>query len=97
MGWRMLLEDVPGSRSRIHDDSSHFPVFKEFQGASYVQRYDLLCQRLVQEQLYTMASIITSPRTAAADDKYTELSEMTSLHTLFTSLAGHVAAEAAQQ
>ena len=30
-------------------------------GASYLSRYDILCQRLVREQLYTSASLITSP------------------------------------
>lgn len=97
VGWLMLVEDAPGSRSSVRDASPHFPVFPEFQGASYLQRYNLLCQRLVQEQLYTTASIITSPRTAAADGQYAELDELTSLRTLVTSLAGHVAAEAARQ
>ncbi len=96
VGWLMLVEDAPNSRRPIKDISSHFPISPEFQGASYQQRYDLLCQRLVQEQLYTVASVITSPRTAAVDGEYTELSEMTSLRTFVTSLAGHIAAEAAR-
>lgn len=97
VGWLMLVEDAPGSRTLVRDKSPHFPVFPEFRGVSYQQRYDLLCQRLVQEQLYTTTSVITSPRTAAADGQYTELSEMTSLRTFVASLAGHVAAEAARQ
>ena len=60
-----------------------------------MKRYDILCQRLVQEQLYTMAAIITSPRTAANTGEYADLSEMTSLKTFVASLAGHIAAEAA--
>lgn len=51
VGWLMLVEDAAGSRSPIRDSSPHFPVFKKFQGASYQKRYDILCQRLVQEQL----------------------------------------------
>ena len=54
-------------------------------------------QRLMQEQLYSAASIIASPRTAAKDGVYTELDEMTGLKTFVTSLAGHIAAEAARQ
>ncbi len=96
VGWLMLVEDAPASRRPVKDTSPHFPIFPEFQGASYIQRYDLLCQRLVQEQLYTVASVITSPRTAAADGEYTELSEMTNLRTFVTSFAGHVATEAAR-
>jgi len=97
VGWFMLIEDAPESCSPVRDISPHFPVFKAFQGASYVQRYDLLCQRLMQEQLYTAASVITSPRTAINDGQYTEVHEMTGLRTLFTSLAGHVAVEAVRQ
>ena len=94
--WLMLVEDAPRSRTGVRDRSPHFPVFPEFQGASYLQRYDILCQRLVQEQLYTTASIIASPRTAAASGEYQDLSEMTSLKTFVTALAGHFATEAAR-
>lgn len=96
VGWLMLVEDAPGSRAAVRDSSPHFPVFREFQGVSYVQRYNLLCQRLVQEQLYTAASMITSPRMAAEDGEYTELDQMTGLRTFVTSLAGHIAVEASR-
>lgn len=96
VGWLMLVEDAPESCSPVRDNSPHFPVFEEFKGASYLQRYDLLCQKLTQEQLYTTASLITSPRTAAGSGDFTSLSAMTSLKTFVTSLAGHIAAEAAR-
>jgi len=96
VGWLMLVEDAPESRSPVKDASPHFPVFEEFKGASYLKRYDLLCQKLVQEQLYTTAAVIAAPRTAAKTGDFTELSPMTGLKTFVTSLAGHVAAEAAR-
>ena len=96
VGWMMLVEDAPESRSPIRDRSPHFPVFAEFQGASYLKRYDILCQRLVQEQLYTTASVIASPRSAVTTGAYAVFSEMTSLKTFVTSFAGHIAAEAAR-
>jgi hypothetical protein len=96
IGWLMMVEDAPESRRPVTDRSPHFPVFKEFQGASYLKRYDILCQRLIQESLYTAASIITSPRTASADGNYSELSDLTGLKTFVTTLAGHAAAEAAR-
>ena len=95
-GWLMLVEDAPKSRSPIKDKSPHFPIFEEFKGASYLKRYDLLCQRLVQEQLYTAAAVIASPRKAVATGAFSALSPMTSLKTFITSLAGHIAAEAAR-
>jgi hypothetical protein len=96
VGWMMMVEDAPESRRAVTDRSPHFPVFKEFQGASYLERYNILCQRLMQEQLYSAASIIASPRTAASDGAYAELDDMTGLRTFVTELAGHVAAEAAR-
>ena len=59
-------------------------------------RYDLLCQKLVKEQLYTTAAFITSPRSAAETGEFSELSAMTGLRTFVTALAGHVAAQAAR-
>ena len=96
VGWMILVEDSPGSRSPVRDTSPHFPVLPEFQGASYLKRYDILCQRLVKEQLYTTASVIASPRTAVNSGDYAELSQMTSFKTFVTSFAGHIAAEAAR-
>lgn len=96
VGWLMLVEDAPASRSPVRDSSPHFPVFKEFQGASYLRRYDVLCQRLMQEQLYSTAAVMASPREACTTGTYESLSDMTSFKTFVTSLAGHIAAEAAR-
>lgn len=96
VGWMMMVEDAPESRRPVNDRSPHFPVFKEFQGASYLKRYDVLCQRLAQEQLYGAAAILASPRSAATTGEYGELSELTSLKTFIATLAGHVAAVAAR-
>ncbi len=43
VGWLMMVEDAEKSRSAVRDASPHFPVFPEFQGASYLKRYDILC------------------------------------------------------
>lgn len=96
VGWMMMVEDAPESRRPVTDRSPHFPVFIEFQGASYLERYNILCQRLMQEQLYSAASIIASPRTASADGAYVEMNGMTGLRTFVTELAGHIATEAAR-
>ena len=96
VGWLMLVEDAPGSRSPVRDASSHFKVFEEFRDASYQRRYDLLCQRLAKEQLYTVTALMTSPRTAAQTGEYAALSDLTSFKTFVATLAGHTAAQAAR-
>ena len=97
VGWMMLLEDAKKSRLPVRDVSPHFRVFPEFERASYAERYNILCRKLVQEQLYTAASVIVSPRSAANTGEYSELSEMTGLRAFVSELAGHVAAEAARR
>jgi hypothetical protein len=93
----MLVEDAPGSRSPVRDGSPHFQVLPDFQGASYLDRYNILCRKLAHERLYTTAAtIMASPRTAASTGEYLELSELTSLKTFITNFAGHIAAEAAR-
>lgn len=96
LGWLVLVEDCERSRSPVRDSSPHFPMLEEYRETSYADRYNLLCQRLVQEQLYTASTVLLSPRTSVDDGSYSELSEMTGLKTFVTTFAGHVAAEAAR-
>ena len=77
VGWLMMVEDASESRSPVRDASPHFDVFPEFQGASYLRRYDVLCQRLVKEQLYSTAAVITSRRADAKTGTYGEMSNLT--------------------
>lgn len=93
VGWLMMVEDSPKSRKAVRDTSPHFPVLPEFQSASYLNRYDLLCQKLVKEGLYSSACLLASPREAAITGEFSEISHMTSLKAFITSLAGHIASE----
>jgi len=96
VGWLMMVEDEPKSRSAVDNKEPHFPVFPEFSGASYLQRYDILCQRMMKEQLYTAACLIAATKKSRDDGAYSELSKMTGLKSFVAALAGHVAAEAAK-
>lgn len=96
VGWLMMLEDCPKSNSPVRDVAPHFPVFADFQGASYAQRYNVLCRKLMEERLYSAATIIASPRSAHEDGAYRELGDTTSLRNFVASFAGHIAAEAAR-
>jgi hypothetical protein len=96
IGWLMLVEDAPRSRAPIRDASPNFPLLPEFRGASYVDRYDLLCKKLVKEKLYTTATVLVSPRSAASSGDFKDVSKLTSLKTFVTTFAGHIAAEAAR-
>lgn len=96
LGWLIMVEDASKSRSAVRNSSPHFPVFEEFEAASYLERYDLLCQRLIQEQLYTAATVIAAERSAVESGEYSQFSSMPNLKSFVTALAGHIAAEAAR-
>ena len=96
LGWIMLLEDCDQSNTAVSDREPHFPVDSEFKGASYAQRYDLLCKRLVQEGLYSSAALLLSPQKASVDGQHRHLNEMSSIRTFVTGFAGHVAAVGAR-
>jgi hypothetical protein len=93
----MMVEDTEKSRKPIRDKSPHFPVFPEFRQASYLSRYDILCQRLIKEGLYSAASVLASPRAALTTGEFVSMSDLTGLKSFVTQLAAHVAAEASRQ
>lgn len=94
VGFLILLEDAPASRKPVADVSPNFPLFPEFIGASYSERYNILCKKLVAEELYTAAAVILSPRSAAKSGVYSEMSAVTGLKTFVKKLAAHITAEA---
>ena len=96
LGWLMLLEDCEESRRPVQAKSPHFEVFPEFKNASYADRYNLLCRKLLQEQLYTSACLLLSPRNAAGSGALRDYGGTTSLLTFVSTLAGRVAVEAAR-
>ena len=97
VGWLILVEDAEGSRFSVADRSPHFSIFPEFQGASYAERYNVLCRKLVQEQLYSAAAVLMSPRTGAKTGEYNEMAELTGIKSFVSSLAGHIAVTAARR
>lgn len=93
LGWLMLLEDCPDSTKAVRCDEPNYPVFPEFQGASYAERYRILGERLMERKLYTAAALLLSPlgdgeKTGSARS----LSEATSVRRMFLEFAGHVLA-----
>lgn len=96
VGWMMLLEDCDGARSPVKDNSPNFPIREEFRGSSYTERYDLLCRKLVQEQLYSSACLVLTRREEGSAGLWSERSKLTGMRSFVAGLAAHVAAEVAQ-
>jgi hypothetical protein len=89
LGWLMLLEECDGSMRGVRCDEPHYPVFREFVDASYARRYQILCERLVERQLYTAAALELTPTN---QDSHRALSPATSIQNLFAEFAGRLLA-----
>lgn len=91
LGWLMLLEECAGSMRPVRCDEPHFKVFPEFREASYAKRYQILCERLVERQLYSAAALELTP---TGVDSHRALTPATSLRNLFAEFAGRTLAAA---
>jgi len=97
LGWLMLVEECNDSTcSPKRDYQAQFPVFSEFIGLSILQRYDQLARKMMLEDLYSAAAVISSRRDSSQSGQYSDVSHMTSLRMFASSLAGHVAGAALQ-
>lgn len=85
LGWLMLVEDCSRSRAPVRVKSPHFEVFSGFKLASYSERYDILCGRLIQENLYSHAALLMSKRDGSPP---TSMTDQTSVSTFIRSLYG---------
>ncbi len=65
LGYLFVLEDEPATRKAVAPSEPHFEVFAEFKGASYAQRYELLCRKLVLERKYDFACLLLVDRRKA--------------------------------
>ncbi len=72
LGYLMLLEDCDRSRTAVKTVSPHFPVFPEFNGASYRERYAILIEKLLRDRLYDGACFLLSDGASAATGTYAE-------------------------
>lgn len=92
LGWLMLLEDTPGSQSPVRVTEPHFNVFKEFKEASYAQRYELFCKRLIRERLYDATCLLLSDRNNGVNGGYSEPNAEVNFKTFAISLRAHAIA-----
>ena len=73
LGYLLLLEDSEKSRSSVALREPHFPARPEFEGTSYMRRYELSCRKLVLEGRYTAAGfLVAAPQSAAEEPNFIE-------------------------
>lgn len=86
VGYFFILEQCEKSMKPVRFQSPHFPAIPEFKKASYAKRYEILCRKLVQEQLYDAATLVLTERSRT----WNNLSELTSAKRFVATLAGKI-------
>lgn len=74
LGYVFVLEEEPGSTSPVRMDETTHPVDSAFHGSSYLDRYGILCERLVKERLYDAAWFVATSRDGAVREPRASLS-----------------------
>lgn len=92
LGYFFMLEDCDASIRPVRVKEPHFNVFPEFVGASYMNRYELFCRKLVLERHYTAASFLTSDSENGLKGTYKEPANDLSFAIFVKSLVAHVGA-----
>jgi hypothetical protein len=62
LGYFILVEDAEGSRRPVASKSPHFVTDPAFQQGSYQTHLRILCERLMEKQLYGSAAVLISTR-----------------------------------
>ncbi|MCM1516516.1 MAG: PaeR7I family type II restriction endonuclease [Paraprevotella sp.] len=86
VGYLMLIGRDIKSTTPIRNYTNHYPVRSEFEDASYIDRYRILCEKLVTERLYTSSCLIWT----ADSTTYGNVTEDISIERFVKSLQGYL-------
>jgi hypothetical protein len=92
LGYFFLLEDFPKVQRPVSNKEPYFKVDPIFKGASYTRRYEILCQRLMLERLYTAVclTLATRPTDTQRITVISHPSPEVSFQRFVAALEGHV-------
>ncbi len=96
VGYFFVIEECPASATPVEFTSPHFPAMPEFEKASYVKRYEILCRKLVQKRLYDAAGLVLTSRDDVSTGAYRSAGDLTSARRFAATLAGAMAGMAIQ-
>lgn len=86
LGYLLVVECCAKSLSTVRVAEPHFNAMSEFKNTSYLDRYAILCKRLLRERLYTSTALISS----SGCGDYNGLEESISVNTFLSSFAGYI-------
>ena len=92
LGFMFILEDCGKSQAGVRVKEPHFPVFPEFQGASYAKRYEILLTKLLRDRLYDGSCLLLSDAVAGRQGQFHFPSAELSFRAFATGLMAHASA-----
>lgn len=95
IGYLYLMADNEHSRNVPRLRAPNFTVGDAFQDATYLDRVELLCLRMVRQRLVDSAAFILSDEDRGPDGNYWEPNEELAFERFARSLIGHVQAHVA--
>lgn len=87
LGYFFLLEDCPKVHKPVKNQEPYFEVDAVFKSASYSQRYEQMCRRLMAERLYNAACLTLA--TDTQPPKVSQPAEDLSFRRFVAGLVGH--------
>lgn len=90
VGYLILMADTEKSRSSVRIREPNFEVDDEFKDASYIDRAEQLCLRMVRQRIVDQAAFITSGKDAGLDGVFDEINPELTFRRYLSSLVAHV-------
>lgn len=85
-GYFLLLEKSEKSCRAVGLSEPFFKAMPEYKNTSYMERYNILCQKLMRERHYSHAAVMWSSN----DSRFGNINEETSLDSFLASFIGHL-------
>ena len=90
VGYIILMADVEQSQRPVNVREPHFAVDSEFKEASYIDRAEQLCLRMVRQRLVDSATFLTSSKETGIEGEYSEPNVELTFRRFLSSLVAHV-------
>jgi hypothetical protein len=58
LGYFLIVEKTQKSTTPVRVSEPHYEVMKEFKNTSYLERYGILCEKLIREKLYDNTALL---------------------------------------
>lgn len=86
VGWLMIVGRDKVSERPVRNYEPHFPVRPEFNNATYIDRYRILCQKLIRERQYSSAALIWT----SDANSFGDVADDISIRSFLASFIGHL-------